>query len=234
MERKGAGRAKSQIYIETLVVSYLTSRIARDVVTSENQLATRDFWQDAPNRVDLVVSELVIQEASAGDPTAVRDRLAAIASLRILAADKESAELTRSLIQGHAMTPHAKSDAMHVAIAVANGVDYLVTWNLRNIANPRLIPLIDKTCLSRGYAPVMIRTPNQLRRFTMQDTERDPIMAELREIRARMAAEAGGNDIRLIFEYVRSKRKSPTTDSRGFPLSLRRKDASKSDEHSKE
>ena len=68
----------------------------------------------------------------------------------------------------------------------------------------------------------------------MQDEERDPIMAELREIRARMAVEAGGNDPRTILAYVRSKRKSPTTDSRGHPLSLRRKDPSKSDEHSQE
>ena len=68
----------------------------------------------------------------------------------------------------------------------------------------------------------------------MQDEERDPIMAKLREIRARMAVEAGGSDPVKIFEYVRSKRKSPTTDSRGHPLSLRRKDASKTDEHSKE
>ena len=234
MERKGAGHAKPQVYVETSVVSYLTSRIARDVVTSENQLATRDWWQDAPNRFDLVVSELVIQEASAGDPTAVRDRLAAIASLRILEADKESAGLSRSLIRGHAMTPHAESDAVHVAIAVVNGVDYLATWNLRHIANRRLIPLIDKACRDRGYAPVMIRTPNQLRRLTMQDTERDPIMAELRAIRAQMAVEAGGSDPMKIVEYVRSKRKSPTTDSRGHPLSLRRKDASKSDDHSKE
>ena len=103
----------------------------------------------------------------------------------------------------------------------------------RHTANPRLILLIDKACRDRGYAE-LIRTPSQPRRFNMQDEERDPIMAELREIRAQMAAEAGGNDIRLIFEYIRSKRKSPTTDSRGHPLSLRRKDASKSDEHSKE
>ena len=234
MERKGAGHAKLRVYVETSVVSYLTARIARDVVTSENQLATRDWWQEAPNRFDLVVSELVIQEASAGDPTAVRDRLAAIASLRILEADKESAKLSRSLIRGHAMTPHAESDAMHVAIAVANGVDYLVTWNLRHIANPRLIPQIDKACRARGYAPVMIRTPSQLRTFSMQDTERDPIMAELREIRARMAVEAGGNDPMKIMAYVRSKRKSPTTDSRGHPLTLRRNGTSTSDDHLKE
>ena len=140
MGRKGAGHAKPQVYVETSVVSYLTARIARDVVTSENQLATRDWWQDAPDRFDLVVSELVIQEASAGDPKAVRDRLAALASLRILEADERSGDLSHSLIQRHAMTPHAKSDAMHVAVAEANGVDYLVTWNLRHIANPRLIP----------------------------------------------------------------------------------------------
>ena len=68
----------------------------------------------------------------------------------------------------------------------------------------------------------------------MQDEERDPIMAELREIRARMAVEAGGNDPVKIMAYVRSKRKSPTTDSRGHPLVRRRKDASKTDEHSQE
>ena len=103
----------------------------------------------------------------------------------------------------------------------------------RHIANPRLILLIDKACRDRGNAE-LIRTPSQLRRFNMQDEERDPIMAELREIRARMAVEAGGNDPMTIMEYVRSKRKSPTTDSRGHPLVRRRKDASKSEEHLKE
>ena len=96
------------------------------------------------------------------------------------------------------------------------------------------IPLIDKACRDRDYALVMIRTPRQPRRLNVQDEERDPIMAELREIRARMAVEAGGNDPRKIMAYVRSKRKSPTTDSRGHPLVLRRKNASKSDDHSKE
>ena len=103
----------------------------------------------------------------------------------------------------------------------------------RHIANPRLILLIDKACRDRGNAE-LIRTPSQLTRFNMQDEERDPIMAELRAIRAQMAVEAGGSDPMKIVEYVRSKRKSPTTDSRGHPLSLRRKDASKSDDHSKE
>lgn len=39
----------------------------------------------------------------------------------------------------------------------------------------------------------------------MEDTERDPIMAELREIRAQVVAEVG-NDLMAIMEYVKRER----------------------------
>ena len=61
------------------------------------------------------------------------------------------------------MPPDAVQDAAHVAIAVVNGVDYLATWKLRHIANPRLIPRIDRFCRDKGYTPVVICTPSQLK-----------------------------------------------------------------------
>ena len=162
VERARAGVVNPQVYVETSVVGYLTARPSRDVVTLGNQLATQAWWLNAPGRFDLVVSELVLQEVAAGDPTAARDRLAAVASLPVLAFDKESVELGRHLIQSHAIPSDAEQDAAHVAIAAVNRVDYLATWNLRHIANPRLIPLIDKSCRDRGYVPAMICTPSQL------------------------------------------------------------------------
>ena len=105
----------------------------------------------------------MLQEVGAGDPTAARERIAAVASLPVLAFDKESAELSRHLIRSHAIPSGAAQDASHVAIAAVNRVDYLATWNLRHIANPRLIPLIDKSCRDRGYAPAVICTPSQLK-----------------------------------------------------------------------
>lgn len=204
------GRARPRVYVETSVVAYLTAAPVRDVVTLADQIATREWWPDAPDRFDLVVSELVLQDIAAGDPTAARDRLAAVASLPVLAFDKESAELSRHLIESHAIP----SDAAHVAIATVNRVGYLVTWNLRNIANPRLIPQIDQACRDRGYAPAVICTPSHLADADVEDTERDPIMAELREIRARMAAE-GGNDPMAIMEYVARKRGAAVADSGG-------------------
>lgn len=62
----------------------------------------------------------------------------------------------------------------------------------------------------------------------MEDAERDPIMAELREIRAQMVAEAG-NDLMAIKEYVKRKR-AAAADSGGQPP--RAEDASPLDERS--
>ena len=63
------------IYLETSVISYLTAQPSRDVVTAGYQQVTRDWWRTAQNRFDLVASELVLLEASAGDAEAARARL---------------------------------------------------------------------------------------------------------------------------------------------------------------
>lgn len=76
--------------------------------------------------------------------------------------DKESFELGRHLTWSHAIPLGAEQDAVRAAIAAVHRVDYLLTWNLRHIANPRLIPLIDKSCRDSGYAPAVICTPIQL------------------------------------------------------------------------
>ena len=50
----------------------------------------------------------------------------------------------------------------------------------------------------------------------MEDTERDPIMAELREIRAQVVAEVG-SDLMAIMEYVKRERAAAAADSGGQP-----------------
>ena len=71
---------KPRVYVETTVISYLTARPARDVVVAGHQQSTRGFywWTTAADRYELVVSELVREEAGKpemGDPDAVRARL---------------------------------------------------------------------------------------------------------------------------------------------------------------
>jgi hypothetical protein len=45
--------AKKKVYVETSVVSYLTAKPSHDLIKNARQLATQDWWQVAPNDLDL-------------------------------------------------------------------------------------------------------------------------------------------------------------------------------------
>lgn len=90
MQGPTVDRMKPRVYVKTSVVSYLTARLSRDVVILGNQVVTRDWWRDAEERFELVVSALVLEEAGDGDPQVSRDRLAALEPLTVLDATDES------------------------------------------------------------------------------------------------------------------------------------------------
>ena len=150
------------VYIETSVVSYLTARPSRDVVVAAYQEVTREWWQDAAGRFHLVVSELVLAECRAGDRTAAGDRLDALEGIALLDASPEAEDLARRLLELGAVPREAAADAAHIAIAVTNGVEYLVTWNFRHIANAAMRVQIERACREAGYEPPVICTPNEL------------------------------------------------------------------------
>jgi hypothetical protein len=72
---------KSTVYLETTVVSYLAAWTSRDLVTAANQETTREWWSRRRIDFDLFVSQAVIEEASDGDPDAVRRRLEILQSI---------------------------------------------------------------------------------------------------------------------------------------------------------
>ena len=153
---------KPKVYIETTVVSYLTAWPSRDVVIAGHQQVTREWWPGAADRFELVASELVINEACAGDPEAARDRLDALRSVTLIDATDEAAELAQQLVESGALPEKAAEDAAHIAIAVVNGVEYLVTWNCRHLANATMRSHIEKVCRDAGYESAIICTPEEL------------------------------------------------------------------------
>ena len=153
---------KPKVYIETTVVSYLTAWPSRDVVIAGYQQTTRDWWRNAADQFDLVASQLVMREAAAGDADAAKDRLAALDSVTLLDATEEAAELAEQLLDSGAIPIKAAEDAGHIAIAVTNGVDYLVTWNCRHIANATMRSQIERICRNAGYEPTIICTSDEL------------------------------------------------------------------------
>jgi len=149
-------------YIETSVISYLTARQSRDVVAAAYQEVTREWWRVASGRFDFVVSELVATESAAGDPDAARTRLEVLESVTLLNITANAEVLTQLLLDQGAVPRQAAADAVHIAIAVTNGVDYLVTWNFKHIANATMRSRIERVCWQAGYEPPVICTPNEL------------------------------------------------------------------------
>ena len=160
---------KPTVYIETSVISYLAARPSRDVVVAAYQEVTREWWRGAPGRFHLVASALVVSEARAGDADAARARLEELESLVLLDATSEAETLTAQLVDSGAVPPTAAEDAAHIAIAATNGVDYLVTWNFRHIANAAMRSRIEHVCRQAGYAPPVICAPNELLEFDHGD-----------------------------------------------------------------
>lgn len=163
---------KPKVYIETTVVSYLVARPSRDLVIAGYQQITHDWWRNAAHRFELVISELVISEARAGDAVAARDRLAALEEATLLDATEMAEELAGYLIKSGTIPERAADDAAHIAIAVTNGIDYLVTWNFRHIANAAMRARIEQVCRNAGYEPTVICTPDELMEIEDEDEGR--------------------------------------------------------------
>lgn len=60
------------------------------------------------------------------------------------------------------MPPKAEIDALHIAVAAVNGIDYLLTWNCAHIANAVMRPRIEQACRENGFEPPVICTPPEL------------------------------------------------------------------------
>jgi len=151
------------VYLETSVISYLTGRTSRDLRIATEQRITRVWWEDAEFGFDLYVSELVLLEVSAGDARAAERRVSAVRHLPLLAVLPESIVLARSLLSKGNLPKKAIHDALHLAIAAVHGMDFLVTWDRRHLANESRIPRIGSIIVSSGHASPVICTPLQLR-----------------------------------------------------------------------
>jgi hypothetical protein len=153
---------KPLVYVETTIPSYLTAWPSRDLRQAADQEATRESWARR-DEFELFLSQLVLDECQAGDPAAAAERYAALAGLPVLDLSAEVISLTEVLMRAVRLPAKAQADAGHIATAAVHGMEYLLTWNCRHIANAVLRPRIEAACLAAGYDPPLICTPRELR-----------------------------------------------------------------------
>ena len=153
---------KPRVYVETSVISYLTARPSGDPILFGLQELTKSWWAHGAKLLELCCSDVVWEEASRGDETAAALRTAQLEGLLDLPVTQQSVDLAEKLLQAGALPQQAFADALHVAVCATNGVDILVSWNCKHIANVTMYGIIDTVCRSAGYEPPRICTPVEL------------------------------------------------------------------------
>ena len=153
---------KSIVYLESSVISYLTSRPNRDVVIAGRQATTLDWWENHRFRFELRISILVEEEISRGDAKAAQLRLECVADIPILTVSDEAIRIADLLISKGAVPIGSEEDALHIGIAAAQGADFLLTWNFKHINNAETKAAITRLVESCGYACPQLCSPEEL------------------------------------------------------------------------
>lgn len=150
------------VYLETSFVSYLAARPSRDIIVAAHQAITREWWAQRRDAFEMVISEIVAEEAGRGNPEAVRRRLDILRNIPFIPVTEEALAFADKLIQNGAVPQKAAEDALHIAVCCVNNVDFLLTWNCKHIANAEKREYIRKTAVESGLVAPVICTPEEL------------------------------------------------------------------------
>ena len=150
------------VSMETSVFGYLASLIGSNIVLTANQLLRLPWWYDHRAKFELLSSQAVVDECSAGDPVAASERLVFAEGIPVLAMMSQTRTLAQDLLRRVGLPPKAAIDAVHIATEAQNEIDYLLTWNCKHIANPSFRRRIEEVLADQGLASPVICTPQEL------------------------------------------------------------------------
>jgi hypothetical protein len=153
---------KPSLYLETTIPSFLVAKESRDIIQLARQQITREWWNNRLNDFDVYISQVVIDEAGSGDPTAARKRIDVLQPFPLLEITEDVVTLAEKILKAKLIPEKAIRDATHIAIAAYHKTDFLLTWNCKHIANAERVREIGMLCKAEGYEAPIICTPEEL------------------------------------------------------------------------
>jgi predicted nucleic acid-binding protein len=152
---------KLSIYVETSVWSHAFAEDA-----PESRAATERFLEDArEGKYDLFVSDVVLDEFRRASDELERLLRGLVSDLNpvFLEFDEDCFSLSQEFLQHGIVPPSKVDDARHVAVAVANELDILLSWNYRHLVNVRRREMFHQISVNNGfYKPIQIITPSEV------------------------------------------------------------------------
>jgi hypothetical protein len=150
------------VYIETSILGYLTARPSRNIIVAANIEITREWWNTRRSEFQLYSSQAVIKEIAQGDTEIASQRLEILSNLSLLDLNQSALDLAEQFLARSNLPAKADVDAVHIAIATVNGMDYLLTWNCKHIANAQIQRKLAEISIDFGYELPILCTPYEL------------------------------------------------------------------------
>jgi hypothetical protein len=151
----------ASVYLETSFISAcVTNRT--DAASVYRRQTSREWWQTQSSRHELFISAEVLAELSAPTYPASPEALEWANNLPLLDIDPEVRGFAEILVRERVMPSPVAGDALHVAAACVHAMDYLLSWNVRHLANPNKLTHLLTICIRAGFLPPRIITPDLL------------------------------------------------------------------------
>ena len=151
-----------RVYIETTIPSYLAARPSRDLLQAARQQITHTWWSNERENYDLCISEIVLEEVISGDADAAQKRLAFLHDLPLLDLTEAVSYTVKAIMSSNLLPAEATRDAIHIAVSSVHGIDILLTWNCKHIANAAIMKELRTVVANCGYELPILCTPEEL------------------------------------------------------------------------
>ncbi len=150
------------VYIETSILGYLTARPTNNLILAANTKLTQDWWETSRYEFTLYASELVQDEAAQGDGEIAAQRLSLLEPIAFLELTEAAIALAQVFLTESNLPAKAANDTLHMALATVYGLDYLLTWNCKHMANAQIQKKLAQISGQLGYELPVICTPYEL------------------------------------------------------------------------
>ena len=142
-----------KIYLDTSVISALF-----DIRNPERQDLTESFIKNIGD-YECYISEVVLAEINDIKHISLKEKFRnAVINYKVLEINEENRKLSNRYIENNAIPKKYSEDALHIAIATLNKIDYLLSWNFRHIVKIKTRKIINEVNLSLGYSKLKIIT----------------------------------------------------------------------------
>lgn len=124
------------------------------------QASSLEWWDTERFRHDLFISTEVVRELSAPEYPNGHNAIAMLAGLNLLKPDDIVENIAALLVAEKVMPgPAVAGDALHVAFALVHRMDFILTWNIKHLANPNKRIHFAAFCMKLGVpVPQLVTT----------------------------------------------------------------------------